>query len=115
MTASPAIDITIGGKPVRLRIPGRRILVRKDFNDHIRGPDGKVLVYKPDRMVEFTRFGTIIAVGAKCTEFCQADVGWHIECPERASGMHDGPEENTWFFDEAMLDRGMLKGYALKP
>lgn len=89
----------------------RRIVVRKCVNDHIRGEDGDVVIYKPDEVYEECGTVEIMEVASDCRIFKQEDVGGFINIPDYLDGLDVLDEEKElWFVDERIIDDAIEAG-----
>jgi len=66
----------------------RHIIVRKCVNDHVRGNDGGVLIYKPDEIYETTNWAQVLDVAEDCVVFTKNEIGKFVLCPEMSHEMH---------------------------
>lgn len=73
---------------MKLKLLGRRIRLRKCYNDHIRDKKGNVLIYRTDWDVDTTTVDEIVDVADGCREFSKADIGKFVVGPETHNGLH---------------------------
>lgn len=92
----------------KIRVMGRKVLVRMCFNPDISDSDGRVLIVLPEKTKNYTHWAELIAVGPKCKWFRQEHVGKLIHVDEGGEGYHylgDGKEtEGYWFIEEEKLE-----------
>ena len=91
----------------KIRVTGRRVLVRMCFNPDITDEHGKVLIALPEKTKNYTHWAELIGVGPKCEWFKPEHVGMLIHVDEGGDGYHwlgDGPDtEGYWFIEEQKL------------
>lgn len=95
----------------KVRVMGRRLLVRMCFNPDIKDEKGRVLIVLPDKTREFTHWAEILQVGPKCKWFKPEHVGLLVrvdegdENPDGYNWLGDGDDGGGyWFVDEDKLD-----------
>lgn len=70
---------------------GRKILVLRDADDHIRNDKGEVVIYMTDdhvdQMNDSVFWGTILSVSPKCEIFSIDNIGQHVRCPDWGDGV----------------------------
>jgi hypothetical protein len=85
---------------------GRKILVLRDVEDHIRDKDGKVLLYRTDdhveQAVDSSFWGTIVAVGSACRIFSVDNVGDKVKGPDWGEGVH-ALGDGYYIFNEKVI------------
>jgi hypothetical protein len=96
------------------KLIGKKILVRKCYNDHIRDASGEILLALPDSAREETNWDEIRMVGSECDVFTREDVGSFIQGPEYTDGMY-GIGNSMWIFEEHLVESGQIKPFIVPP
>jgi len=58
------------------------VKVRKCVNDHVRGKDDEVVIYRTENFIEKTNYVEVLSVAPDCTKISDADVGSFCVAPE---------------------------------
>lgn len=93
---------------------GRRIVVRKCVNDHVRDENGEVTIWMPDQVYEQTNTCEIIDVSEDCKLYTAEHIGTFIEVPEFIDGLDALDEDlGLFFIREEVADVAPEMGFVM--
>ena len=95
---------------------GKRILVRKCVQDHVRDSEGKVLLFMTDHSYEQCNTVEIVDVADDCQEFRREHIGNFIQVPERIEGIEElNLDEGLFFIRESIIEDAVEVGVLFIP
>lgn len=85
MTDTQVIKLMNGRE---IRAMNDLVYVRKCEKDHIRGEDGKIMLYRTEIDADTTNYAQILGCGPKCREVKSGYIGRFVVVEELAQGVH---------------------------